>query len=110
VGMTLAERLAPGPLSSEDAARVGQAVAAALAAAHAHGLVHRDLKPANIFLEESASLSVKLLDFGLARAAHAVVVTHSGALLGTPGYLAPEQVRGDTSPDARGDLFALGAV
>ncbi|HEU4583851.1 MAG TPA: serine/threonine-protein kinase [Polyangiaceae bacterium] len=110
VGLTLAERLAQGPLSSDDATRVGQGVAAALAAAHAHGLVHRDLKPANIFLEQSASLSIKLLDFGLARAAHALAVTHSGALVGTPGYLAPEQVRGGAAPDARGDLFALGAV
>ncbi|MGK3966588.1 serine/threonine-protein kinase [Sorangium sp. So ce1667] len=110
VGVTLAARLAEGPLGVRDAARVGHGVAAALAAAHEKGLVHRDIKPSNIFLENGSVERVKLLDFGLARGKDAPAVTGAGSLVGTPSYMAPEQVRGAGSPDARTDLFALGAV
>ncbi|WP_437960696.1 serine/threonine-protein kinase [Sorangium sp. So ce119] len=110
VGVTLAERLAEGPLGVRDAARVGHGVAAALAAAHERGLVHRDIKPSNIFLQDGSVERVKLLDFGLARGKDAPAVTGAGSLVGTPSYMAPEQVRGAASPDARTDLFALGAV
>ncbi|AUX38762.1 uncharacterized protein SOCE26_001400 [Sorangium cellulosum] len=111
VGVTLEARLAEGPLGVRDAVRVGHGVAAALAAAHERGLVHRDIKPSNIFLESGAAERVKLLDFGLARGKDAPAVTKAGSLVGTPSYMAPEQVRGGaSSPDARADLFALGAV
>ncbi|WP_437971487.1 serine/threonine-protein kinase [Sorangium sp. So ce260] len=110
VGVTLAERLADGPLGVRDAARVGHGVASALAAAHEKGLVHRDIKPSNIFLQDGAADRVKLLDFGLARGKNAPAVTGAGTLVGTPSYMAPEQVRGAATPDARTDLFALGAV
>ncbi len=109
-GVTLAARLAHGPLGVGDAARVGHGVAAALAAAHGLGLVHRDIKPSNIFLEGGTADRVKVLDFGLARGKDAPALTRSGSLLGTPIYMAPEQVRGTAAPDARADLFALGAV
>ncbi|WP_438008396.1 protein kinase [Sorangium sp. So ce321] len=110
VGVTLAARLAEGPLGVRDAARVGHGVAAALAAAHEKDLVHRDIKPSNIFLENGSVERVKLLDFGLARGKDAPAVTGAGSLVGTPSYMAPEQVRGAGTPDARTDLFALGAV
>jgi len=110
VGVTLAERLAEGPLGVADAARVGHGVALALATAHHHELLHRDIKPSNIFLEDGTACRVKLLDFGLARGKNAAAVTRTGSLVGTPCYMAPEQVRGTAPPDARADLFALGAV
>ncbi|WP_437492549.1 serine/threonine-protein kinase [Sorangium sp. So ce1014] len=110
-GVTLAERLVEGPLGVRDAARVGHGVADALAAAHEKGLVHRDIKPSNVFLQDGAADRVKLLDFGLARGKdNAPAVTGPGTLVGTPSYMAPEQVRGAATPDARTDLFALGAV
>jgi len=109
-GVTLAQRLADGPLSAREAARVGHDTAAALAAAHCQGLVHRDIKPSNLFLEAGDVRRLKVLDFGLARAAEAPAVTAAGSLVGTPSYMAPEQVRGAAGLDARADLFALGAV
>jgi serine/threonine protein kinase len=110
VGVTLAARLAAGPLGVLDAARIGQGVAAALAAAHECGLVHRDIKPSNVFLEDGTPDRIKLLDFGLARGKGTASVTRQGSLVGTPSYMAPEQVRATGAPDARADLFALGAV
>ena len=109
-GATLAERLTEGPLGVQQTAQLGHGVAAALAAAHAHGLVHRDIKPSNIFLQDADPGRIKLLDFGLARGRDAPPLTHAGSLLGTPSYMAPEQVRGATPHEPRGDLFALGAV
>jgi len=109
-GVTLAQRLTEGTLGVQQAARLGHDVAQALAAAHGQGLVHRDIKPSNIFLQEGDPTRVKLLDFGLARAEDAAPLTHAGSLLGTPGYMAPEQVRGAAPQGPRGDLFALGAV
>src|SRR5438132_1318450 len=89
--------------------RVGREVAAGLAAAHARGLVHRDVKPANIWLEAPTG-RVKLLDFGLAHSrTDDVRLTHTGAVLGTPSYMAPEQARGE-AVDERADLFSLGCV
>jgi serine/threonine-protein kinase len=110
-GETLRARILCGPLPLTDVVRIGIEVASGLAAAHAAGLVHRDLKPENIFLTRSGA---KLLDFGIAKLTQDESIrdglsTLTGVVLGTSGYLAPEQIRGKTI-DARADLFALGAV
>jgi hypothetical protein len=109
-GRTLEGRLRQeGRLPLPEALRVGREVAEALAAAHARGLIHRDVKPANLWLEGDRG-RVKVLDFGLARPpdgdAH---LTQSGAAVGTPSYMAPEQAAGE-AVDGRADLFGLGVV
>ncbi len=87
-----------------------------LAAAHEKGLIHRDIKPGNLWIEGEPGASalqgrVKILDFGLARADQEnAQITQSGAVLGTPAYMAPEQARGDKAVDGRADLFSLGCV
>ncbi len=108
-GRTLADRLAEGPLSEEELAPLVEGLFDAVETAHAHGLVHRDLKPANILLDEGRP---RITDFGLAKLLgdHGSVATATGALLGTPAYMAPEQVQDPRSVDARADLFSLGAV
>jgi serine/threonine protein kinase len=111
-GETLRVRLGRGPLAAEEATRIAADVAAGLVVAHAVGLVHRDLKPDNIFVTRSGL--TKILDFGIAKltASPAVgdgLATLTGVLLGTAGYLAPEQIRGD-AVDGRTDLFALGSM
>jgi serine/threonine protein kinase/DNA-binding beta-propeller fold protein YncE len=89
--------------------QIGRQIARGLAAAHDKGLVHRDIKPGNIWLEKQSGRA-KILDFGLARSAREDThVTQSGAIVGTPAYMAPEQARGD-KVDARCDLFSLGCV
>ncbi len=112
-GTTLHERLhASRGVSVADAVALGRACAAALAAAHRRGIVHRDLKPANIMLVGGELARPKLLDFGIARqAASAGVLTRTGVVVGTPGYMSPEQVRGEVrAVDARSDVFSLGCV
>ena len=113
-GETLRELLDRGTLPLARVLEIGTAVAEGLAAAHAHGVIHRDLKPANIFL--SVSGQVKVLDFGLARVASAEplgttadYLTEAGRVMGTAGYMSPEQASG-AIPDERGDIFALGCV
>ena len=111
-GEALAERLRHGALNTSEAVPIGLGILAALAALHARGIVHRDLKPSNVFLTVHG---VKLLDFGLARpepggAFDATAgLTRTGLVMGTPRYMAPEQVAGD-AVDARSDLFAAGAI
>jgi hypothetical protein len=109
-GETLATRLQrEGSLRVEEALRIGREIADALAAAHEHGLIHRDIKPGNIWLE-AGSGRVKVLDFGLVRAAEEdAQLTQTGIVLGTPAYMAPEQADGE-AVDARGDLFSLGCI
>ncbi|MDI1434004.1 serine/threonine-protein kinase [Polyangium sorediatum] len=111
-GEDLAARLARGPLTLAESLLVARRVAAGLGAAHARGIVHRDVKPTNLVLEGRAIEGVKLVDFGLAQLGHTSrKLTRSGMILGTPGYMAPEQASGDGTPiDARADVFSLGAV
>ena len=121
-GDTLRRKLRGGALPMTEALRIARSVARALARAHDRGIVHRDLKPENIVLDEDGE--VKVLDFGLAklREEHPAVdrgtletadtaeqVTLEGHILGTPGYMSPEQAKGK-DVDHRADIFALGAV
>jgi hypothetical protein len=116
-GETLSARLARAPLSPVDAITLGLQLADALDHAHQRGVIHRDLKPANVFLCSSPSapsapdaLFAKLLDFGVARRSSAASTTPTGALVGTPAYMSPEQVRGDRDIDPRADLWSLGVT
>jgi serine/threonine protein kinase len=116
-GPTLQDRIRKsGPLTAEEIVAVGSQVAAGLAAAHRQGLIHRDVKPANILLaksEEAGAITsipvVKLVDFGLARAADGGALTQPGIIAGTPQFMSPEQAEGRPL-DPRSDLFSLGSV
>lgn len=111
-GESLAERLRRGAMPLTDALQMGLEVLAALDALHRRGITHRDLKPSNIFLTPHGA---KVLDFGLARPEPSFgdvtqqPLTHAGTILGTPKYMAPEQLLG-IGVDARADLFATGAI
>jgi len=120
-GDTLRQTLSHGPLAARKAAEYARQIADGLAAAHEKRIVHRDLKPENLFL--TASGRVKILDFGLVKmsapespaaapdGATATIAagTSPGVVMGTIGYMAPEQVRGETV-DHRADIFSLGAI
>jgi len=117
-GSTLREQLKRGPMPLRKAIDSGILVARGLAAAHEKGIVHRDLKPENLFVAKGGR--VKILDFGLAKltqrewapesnAPTVSIVTEPGAVMGTVGYMSPEQVRGGTA-DPRADIFAFGAI
>lgn len=97
-----------GQHSTEEVLRIAHQIAAGLDAAHTLGLVHRDIKPANILLEERVD-RLWITDFGLARASDDANMTTSGVIVGTPQYMSPEQIRGE-SIDHRSDLFSLGSV
>jgi serine/threonine protein kinase len=103
-----------GPLSVEHAVQVIGQVARGLSRAHAEGIVHRDLKPANVFLAESEDGEhvAKILDFGIAKVQRggAVSATATGAVIGTPLFMSPEQARGSKTVDFRSDLYSLGMV
>ena len=109
-GTTLAKRLAAGQVSAREAAETLAQVAEAVDAAHHRGVLHRDLKPSNILIDASGTPHVS--DFGLAkRIAEDHNVTHTGAILGTPCYMSPEQAagsRGDVGPTS--DVWSLGAI
>jgi eukaryotic-like serine/threonine-protein kinase len=111
-GEVLAERLRRGSLSAPHAVPIALDILAALSALHARAIVHRDLKPSNVFI---TAHGVKLLDFGLARPEFDTTLdagadlTVPGMVMGTPRYMAPEQIFGDTV-DGRSDLFAAGAI
>jgi tetratricopeptide (TPR) repeat protein len=110
-GTSLRDALDSGALSLTETIMLGVGVARALALAHAASVVHRDLKPENLFLPGGAPGAVKVLDFGVALVTGGRErMTQSGTPLGTIGYMAPEQVRGEADVDARADVFALGAV
>jgi Tol biopolymer transport system component len=118
-GQTLADRIKQGPLPLDETLRIARQIAEGLAAAHDRGIVHRDLKPANIKITPDGT--VKLLDFGLAKAAAAAAVSQDEAatvafsmagpdvIAGTPAYMAPEQARG-LPLDRRADIWAFGVV
>lgn len=114
-GESLAERLRrEGKMRLGDLIRIGRHVSLGLSAAHQHGLIHRDIKPANVFLERIPGKPlprVKILDFGLARQAQSAAtgMTQAGLVIGTPGYMAPEQAR-SLPLDHRCDLFSLGCI
>jgi predicted Ser/Thr protein kinase len=112
-GETLRDELARGPLSAPRLHETLIDIATVIAAAHAKGIIHRDLKPENVMRTDSGA--IKVLDFGLARASGtwvaelAPTLTRAGGLLGTPAYMAPEQIRG-VEVDERADVFALGVM
>lgn len=109
-GEDLEQALVHGRLSLEQSLVLGRRIAEALGAAHARGVVHRDLKPANVFLVDHRPDQPKLVDFGIAKLTARSRITSAGALMGTPGYMAPEQIRSEANVDARADVFALGCL
>ncbi|MFL5357803.1 protein kinase domain-containing protein [Archangium sp.] len=110
-GEDLAQRLARQPLTSSQSLSLLHHAARALAVAHQHGVIHRDLKPSNLFLRGGRPEGVVVLDFGLARhALPATVVTVGHTVLGTPGYMAPEQASAHAQLTPSVDVFSLGCV
>lgn len=115
-GETLDQRIHRAPILSDELLLIAKSIVAALAHAHAHEIVHRDLKPANVFLFQTPhGLGVKLLDFGLAKVlaidelSGDVTLTRKGRVVGTPAYMAPEQITG-VSLDPRADIYAFGVL
>jgi eukaryotic-like serine/threonine-protein kinase len=114
-GETLAERIQNGALAADAVAAIGRQVAAGLAAAHAAGVVHGDLKPANLIVTPSGT--IKIMDFGLAQRVSELsrdttiewTGSSSSHISGTPGYMAPEQTRGEPA-SAASDVFVLGLI
>ncbi|MFF9311274.1 serine/threonine-protein kinase [Streptomyces sp. NPDC014748] len=108
-GGSLADRIATaGPVTADEAARIGVALLSALATAHAAGVLHRDIKPANVLLEAGTGRAV-LTDFGIAQVAGATTLTETGSFVGSPEYTAPERMSGSgTGPES--DLWSLGAL
>ncbi|WP_394850808.1 serine/threonine protein kinase [Pendulispora brunnea] len=116
-GETLAARLQRRALDVHEVVKLGRCIAEALTSAHALGILHRDVKPSNVLLPERAIEQAKLADFGLARSMGIERMcdvgsqrTATGTIIGTPGYMAPEQAHGIADLDARADLFSLGCL
>jgi eukaryotic-like serine/threonine-protein kinase len=110
-GEDLSARLKRRELDLEEALTLARLAGEALGEAHRVGVVHRDVKPGNLFLVGGDAARLKLVDFGIARAPRSpVALTRTGFMVGTPGYMAPEQIRGEKGIDARADVFALGCV
>lgn len=107
VGETLRHRLRAGPLPPAESARLLAQMAAGLDAVHAAGVLHRDIKPTNFMLTPGGA--VKLMDFGLARQGDDAQVTQADMMVGSPSYMAPEQINGDPLGPA-GDVWALGVI
>jgi Protein kinase domain len=107
-GGDLASRIRRCPLPPQDAADLVEALAHGLSHVHQHGVLHRDLKPANVLLDEAGV--PLLVDFGLARLSDARSLTETGTIMGSPGYMAPEQAEGLGQVDERTDVYGLGAV
>ncbi|MDX3646065.1 serine/threonine-protein kinase [Streptomyces sp. MB09-02B] len=105
-GQSLREVLDEGPLHATEAARIGEQIATALAAAHAAGVVHRDIKPANILLEDGRAV---IADFGIATMAGEITLTPTGTVIGTPQYMSPERILGGPASSAS-DIWSLGAT
>jgi tetratricopeptide (TPR) repeat protein len=109
-GEDLATRLKRGPLPPHDALVIVRAIAGALDVAHSQGIVHRDVKPANIILEGGDPARARLIDFGIAHVRSERTLTEIGTVLGTPAYMAPEQMRGANEAGEPADLYALGVI
>jgi len=111
-GETLKDRLVREGLTIVESVQLAKQVALALSEMHARGIIHRDIKPSNLMYVRGEPGRVKILDFGIARRSDDLLgLTRTGFMVGSPGYMAPEQARGDRSPlDHRTDLFALGCV
>ncbi len=107
-GGSLAERIDRGPLSLAETVEILSRIAPALDRAHTLGIIHRDLKPANILFDADGYPYIG--DFGIAKLTQASTQLSGTGLMGTPAYMAPEQVRGDKQIDGRADLYALGAM
>ena len=110
-GETLSTRLARTGVTMSESVRLATRIAEILAVAHNKGIIHRDIKPGNLILRDGDIERPMLIDFGIARMGlGASAITNTGVMLGTLGYMAPEQARGTKGLDARADVFALGAV
>jgi tetratricopeptide (TPR) repeat protein len=109
-GEDLAERLSRGALAESDARDLVARLGDALGDAHALGVVHRDVKPSNVILIDGDVARATLIDFGVALASDRTPSTRTGLIVGTPGYMAPEQARASRDVDARADVYALGCV
>lgn len=109
-GEDLHTRLKRDGLSIAETVVLGARVARSLAFAHARGVVHRDIKPRNLWLAGGEVSRVKILDFGIAHLSVGTQIATQTGVLGTPGYMSPEQARGEAGLDARADLFSLGCV